>query len=89
VCALHHAEHLVSERSNEASLALDLLKPWRAEAEFHGRGNLVAALDRIAEDERRLQEEVCRELEAFRRIALESDPDHELRMRTGKGGRDV
>lgn len=78
--ALHYAEFLVSERSNEAGMALELVKPWRAEAEFHGCDNLVAALDRIAEDERRRQVE--REMRAFDRIAYE--PDHEVRQKMGE-----
>lgn len=84
VCALHYAEFLVSERSNEAGMALELMKPWRAEAEFHGCGNLMAALDRIAEDERRRQVEVEHEMGAFHRIAYESEPDHEVRAKMGE-----
>lgn len=53
VCALHYLDFKASERANEAGLALDLMKAWRSEAEFHGRHNLLAGLDRIAEDERK------------------------------------
>ena len=84
VCALHYAEFLVTERVNEANLALDIIGPFRSEAEFHNCGNLVAALDRIAEDERARQAAAREEMEAFRRIAHESTPEHDASMRVVK-----
>lgn len=84
VCALHYAEHLASKRSNEASMAVGLIGPFRAEAEFHGCDNLVRWLDRIAEDERGRSREAGREMEAFWRVAEESEPDHDVRMRMGE-----
>ena len=88
VCALHYAEFLVTQRVNEANLALDIIGPFRSEAEFHRCHNLVAALDRIAEDERARQAAADEEMEAFRRIAHESTPEHEASMRVVEPKRD-
>jgi len=84
VVSLHYAEHLASEQSNEASLAVALTGPFRSEAEFHGCHNLVRWLDRIAEDERRRDEEAQEHLRAFERVAEESEPNHEVRRKMGE-----
>ncbi len=83
VCALHYLEHRASERSNEASLAVELMKGWRSEAEFHGCLNLAAGLDRLTEDEQKRAEEAEADLRAFDRVEHESEPNPEFRRELG------
>jgi hypothetical protein len=87
VCALHYEEHLISEQTNEAGMALDLMKAWRSEAEFHGCEHLIAGLDRIAEDEHRRAKEAEEQLKVLERVEYESEPNQEIRQKMGE--RDV
>ena len=86
VCALHYEQFLTAEVVNEESLAAALIAPWRAEAEYHGCLGLAAAIDRYAEGAREAEAEAAAKMERMARIALESGPEHETRMRTGGNG---
>ncbi len=71
VCTLHYLDFLSSERENEASLAVELLKPWRDRAEHHGCVNLVTGLDRLIEDEQQRLDEAQEEGRLWDRISRE------------------
>lgn len=79
VCALHYLDFRRMERANDAGLAIELMKAWRAEAEFHGCGNLLVGLDRLIEDERERLEETEVDFRAFNQAERESEPNPEFR----------
>ncbi len=83
LCALHHAMHEASRKSDDAHLALELLKPWRAHADMHRLGHLVEGLDRIIEDEKIRCEDAQEYVSQLERIEVESVPNEEIRLQMG------
>ncbi len=83
LCALHHAMHEVSRKSDDAHLALELLRPWRDHAQTHRLGGLIEDLDRIIADENIRYLDAQEYMSQLERIEVESVPNEDIRLQMG------
>ena len=91
LCALHALGYDARHEHDDATLALELLKPWRSLALAHGLGELVEELDAIRGRMSDRAVETLGRMRAFDRVESEADPEATRermgeRMRRDRGG---
>ena len=73
LCAMHALDYEARDEHNDATLALELLKPWRTQAQMHGLGELMEDLDAIKGRRSDRAVETLDRMRAFDRVELEAD----------------
>ena len=86
LCALHALDFDAREEHDAATLALELLGPWRGQALAHGLGELAEELDAIKSrvSDRAVERRFL--MRALDQVEAEADPER-TRERMGEGTR--
>lgn len=88
LCALHFLKYELAEDANQASLTVELVKPWRDEAKVHGLDALAESLEGIADEQQGRYLDATDRMKQLDQVNRESDQD-EMRRRMGEKRREL